>query len=73
MDVLALPNNTLLMVYNDSPTKRTPLVLGMSHSGGANWTRVAVLEDDPVGSFHYPALLYDSVRVRCAAQQAPLQ
>ena len=73
MDVLALPNNTLLMVYNDSPTKRTPLVLGVSHSGGANWTRVAVLEDDPVGSFHYPALLYDSVRVRCAAQQAPLQ
>ena len=70
MDILALPNDTLVAAYNDSPTRRTPLVLAISQSGGQNWTRVATIEDDPVGSFHYPALLYDRVKVRSTRMHA---
>ncbi len=64
-----LPNNTLLTAYNDSPTRRTPLALATSTNGGKAWTRVAVVEDAPDGSFHYPNVLYlpQSVRARCPA------
>lgn len=60
MDIISLPNNTLVAAFNDSPTKRTPLRLATSADGGLTWTKAALIEDDPEGSFHYPALLYDA-------------
>ena len=66
MDIISLPNNTLVAAFNDSPDKRTPLRLATSANGGVTWTRQALIEDDPVGSFHYPALLYDPKNVSAA-------
>ena len=63
MDIISLPNNTLVAAFNDSPNKRTPLRLATSVDGGVTWIRQALIEDDPVGSFHYPALLYDAKKV----------
>lgn len=68
MDVISLPNNTLVAAFNDSPDKRTPLRLATSTNGGVTWTRQALIEDDPVGSFHYPALLYDPKNVSAATR-----
>ncbi|CAL8461845.1 g1376 [Coccomyxa elongata] len=59
MDVIALPDNMLVIAYNDSPNRRSPLRLAVSRDGGRNWTHAALIEDEPDGSFHYPALLYD--------------
>lgn len=64
MDVVALPDNMLVIAYNDSPNRRSPLRLAVSRDGGRNWTRSALIEDEPDGSFHYPALLYDKKQVR---------
>ncbi len=66
MDIISLPNNTLVAAFNDSPDKRTPLRLAISMDGGVTWTRQALIEDNPVGSFHYPALLYDPKNVSAA-------
>ena len=63
MDVIAIPNNTLVVAYNDSPNKRSPLRLATSTDGGLTWVKAAVIENDPEGSFHYPALLYDAKKV----------
>ena len=63
MDAIAVPNNTLVVAYNDSPSKRSPLRLATSTDGGLTWTKGALIEDDPEGSFHYPALLYDAKKV----------
>jgi hypothetical protein len=64
MDVLSLPNNTLVMAYNDSPIRRSPLALAVSTDGGRSWKRAAVIENEPDGSFHYPALIYEAKKVR---------
>ena len=66
LDAIALPNNTLVVAYNDSPNKRSPLRLATSTDGGLTWTKGALIEDDPEGSFHYPALLYDAKKVSVA-------
>ena len=63
MDVIAIPNNTLVVAYDDSPNKRSPLRLATSTDGGLTWVKAAVIENDPEGSFHYPALLYDAKKV----------
>ncbi len=63
LDVIALPDNTLVAAYDDSTLKRSPLRLATSTNGGLTWSRAALIEDDPEGSFHYPALLYDAKEV----------
>ena len=73
VDMTELPDGTLLLAYNDESTKRTPLCLAASRDAGATWSTVAVLEDDPKGSFSYPTLQYLPAEVstpRCAAVQA---
>lgn len=54
--MLALDSQTLLIAFNDAPDSRSYLTLATSCNGGASWKRIAVLEDDPAGSFSYPTL-----------------
>jgi BNR repeat-like domain len=49
--MIALPGGELLLAFNDHKVNRTPLSLALSRDGGATWTRVAVLEDDPEGAY----------------------
>jgi hypothetical protein len=58
VDLAALPDGTLLLALNDNATARSPLALAASRDGGATWRRVAVLEDDPDGNFHYPTVIF---------------
>ena len=68
LDAITLPNNTLVAAYDDSQVKRSPLRLATSTDGGLTWKRAALIEDDPEGSFHYPALLYDAKEVGALAR-----
>jgi hypothetical protein len=58
VDLTALPDGTLLLALNPNATARSPLALAASRDGGATWRRVAVLEDDPLGNFHYPTAIF---------------
>lgn len=58
MDLATLPDGTLLLALNDNATARSPLSLASSRDGGATWRRIAVLEQDPGGNFHYPTVLF---------------
>lgn len=69
LDAITLPNNTLVAAYDDSQLKRSPLRLATSTDGGLTWKRAALIEDDPEGSFHYPALLYDAKQVGALARR----
>eukprot|EP00884_Botryococcus_braunii_P010974 jgi/Botrbrau1/19879/Bobra.0059s0002.2 len=57
---IALPDGSILMALNDSPNARSPLTISRSRDGGFSWDRVALLEDEPSASFHYPAIFYHS-------------
>ena len=58
-----------MAAYDDSQLKRSPLRLATSTDGGITWKRAALIEDDPEGSFHYPALLYDAKQVGALARR----
>lgn len=65
VDVVLLPEDVLLVAYNDNAESlRDTLALASSGDGGHTWVQRALLETNPFGSFHYPTLLYDSVQVR---------
>ena len=50
----------LLLVWNDNGTdqKRTPLNISWSEDEGNTWTNRQVIEDNPEGSYCYPAIHY---------------
>jgi predicted neuraminidase len=50
----------LLLVWNDNGTdqKRTPFNMAYSNNEGKTWLKKKILEDNPDGSFCYPAILY---------------
>lgn len=56
VDLAALPGGVLLLAYNDQIEDRSRLALATSLDAGASWCRVALLEDDSRGSFHYPTI-----------------
>ena len=56
VDLAALPSGVLLLAYNDQAVDRSCLALATSIDGGASWRRIAVLEQDARGSFHYPTI-----------------
>ena len=56
VDVLALDRRTLLVAFNDATDSRSFLTLATSCDNGHAWTRAAVLEDDPEGSFSYTTM-----------------
>lgn len=65
VDVISLPQDVLLLAYNDdTETFRSTLALASSVDGGHAWSQRAVLEADSRGSFHYPSILVLSSQVR---------
>ena len=65
LNVVLLDGNRLVCVYNDSPTNRTPLSLGVSLNGGVEWRKIGDLESLP-GEYSYPYLLRDQSGVQAA-------
>jgi predicted neuraminidase len=55
VDFLKLASGNLLLVFNDSMTKRTPLVAALSTDGDATYTRRNIAEGP--GDFAYPIVL----------------
>jgi predicted neuraminidase/peroxiredoxin len=51
-----LANGHLLVVYNDSPTRRTPLVVARSIDEGKTWEEPRQLESNP-GEYSYPCII----------------
>ena len=55
VDLIALDDRVFVAAFNNATGSRSFLTLAAS-CDGHQWQRVAVLEDDPVGSFSYPTL-----------------
>ena len=55
VDMTALDDEIWVMAFNDATDSRSFLTLAAS-CDGASWQRIAVLEDEPAGSFSYPTL-----------------
>jgi predicted neuraminidase len=59
VDVAALPDGMLALVYNPVPKNwgpRTPLIISLSRDNGNSWTDNFVLENEP-GEYSYPAVV----------------
>ncbi len=54
--VTTLASGRLLVVYNDSETARTPLVVARSSDGGESWEKPLALESNP-GEYSYPCVI----------------
>lgn len=72
VDIIGLPDGSILIAYNNNDTARTPLTIARSFDGGLSWRNVIVVENDPIGSFAYPTLLYETSTVCPYRQTANL-
>jgi len=55
-DIVALPGGRLLLVFNDSPRRRSPLSIALSEDEGETWPRKLDLETDDA-EFSYPSII----------------
>lgn len=56
VELLRLRNGHLLLIYNDSPNDRTPLMAAISTDSGRTWPHRRPLAEGP-GSFSYPTAI----------------
>lgn len=56
LDGLRLANSHWVLVYNDTLTGRQRLAVSLSTDEGRTWPTTRHLEDQPEGSYHYPAI-----------------
>ena len=54
-DAVTLKDGRHVLIYNHTPTGRSPLNVGVT-TDGKIWKQVAVLEDKP-GEYSYPAVI----------------
>jgi predicted neuraminidase len=57
LDGVRLANGNWLLVYNDTAEERNRLAVSLSDDEGASWKWTRYLENEPEGSFHYPAMI----------------
>jgi predicted neuraminidase len=57
LNALLLSKGRILLAFNDSKHTRDNLRLAISHDGGANWRRVAEIENSPGEEFSYPYMI----------------
>ena len=60
VDGIRLANGKWLLVYNDTIKGRNRLAVSLSSDEGRTWSVTRHLEDQPTGSFHYPAVTQGS-------------
>ncbi len=60
VDGIRLANGKWLLVYNDTTKGRNRLAVSLSSDEGLTWPVTRHLEDQPSGSFHYPAVTQGS-------------
>lgn len=58
-DMIRLASGRLLLAFNNSADKRTPLSLAVSDDNGKSWRMVRDVETEP-GEYSYPSLCQDS-------------
>lgn len=56
LDGIRLASGQWLLVYNDTVQGRNKLAVSLSFDEGRTWTKTRHLENEPTGSFHYPAV-----------------
>jgi predicted neuraminidase len=56
LDGHRLANGHWVLVYNDTTTGRQRLAVSLSTDEGRTWKHTRHLEDQPKGSYHYPAI-----------------
>lgn len=56
LDGLRLANGHWVLVYNDTVSGRNRLAVSLSSDEGRTWPTTRHLEDQPQGSYHYPAI-----------------
>jgi predicted neuraminidase len=59
IDVVRTAAGDLFLIYNHTPTLRTPISLARSTDDGETWAKVADLETE-AGEFSYPAMIVSS-------------
>lgn len=57
LDALRLANGHWLLIYNDGVMGRNRLAVSISDDEGQSWKWKRYLEEQPTGSFHYPAVI----------------
>ena len=57
IDGVRLADGKWLLVYNDTTQGRNKLAVSISDDEGKSWKWTRHLEDQPEGSFHYPAVI----------------
>jgi predicted neuraminidase len=57
LNALLLSEGRILLAFNDSKQTRENLRLAISYDGGANWMRVAEIENNPGDEFSYPYMI----------------
>ena len=57
LSALLLSEGRTLLAFNDSKQTRENLRLAISYDGGANWMRVAEIENNPGDEFSYPYMI----------------
>jgi len=57
LDGVRLASGKWLLVYNDTVTGRNKLAVSLSLDEGRTWQHTRHLEDQPTGSYHYPAVI----------------
>jgi predicted neuraminidase len=57
LNALLLSEGRILLAFNDSKQSRDNLRLAISYDGGANWSRVAEIENSPGEEFSYPYMI----------------
>lgn len=57
LDGVRLANGHWLLIYNDAVAGRNRLAVSISDDEGKSWRWTRHLEDEPEGSYHYPAII----------------
>jgi predicted neuraminidase len=57
LDAVRLQNGHWVLIYNDTTQGRNRLAVSISDDEGKTWPITRHLEDQPTGSYHYPAII----------------